>query len=104
MGFSDNRIAVRYCYESQSTTGRWYRSYGNENWEFESNGLMSVRHSSINDVEISASERQFHWELGRSEEHTSELQSRFDLVCRLLLAKKNHASAAADPPASAART
>src|SRR5699024_8859744 len=64
MGFSDNRIAVRYCYESQSTTGRWYRSYGNENWEFESNGLMSVRHSSINDVEISASERQFHWELG----------------------------------------
>ena len=69
--FTDNRIAVRYCYESQSTTGQWYRSYGNENWEFDSNGLMSSRHASINDVEIDEADRKFHWEFGtpRPEEH-----------------------------------
>lgn len=62
--FTDNLIAVRYCYESQSTTGQWYRSYGNENWEFDSNGLMSSRHASINDVEIAESDRKFHWAFG----------------------------------------
>lgn len=62
--FTDTKIAVRYCYESQSTTGQWYRSYGNENWEFESNGLMSARHASINDVKIAESDRKFHWPFG----------------------------------------
>ena len=59
---TENRIAVRYCYESQSTTGQWYRSYGNENWEFDDDGLMRRRHSSINDLEIDAAERKFNWE------------------------------------------
>jgi nuclear transport factor 2 (NTF2) superfamily protein len=59
---TDNRIAVRYCYESQSDSGRWYRSYGNENWEFDEDGLMGRRHSSINDLEIGEAERKFHWE------------------------------------------
>lgn len=69
--FTDNRIAARYCYEFQSPEGRWYRAYGNENWEFDSNGLMSRRHASINDVEIAEADRQFHWELGtpRPEDH-----------------------------------
>jgi len=62
--FTATRIAVRYCYESQSTTGQWYRSYGNENWEFDSNGLMSTRHASINDVRITESDRKFHWPFG----------------------------------------
>ena len=62
--FTDTRIAVRYCYESQSTTGQWYRSYGNENWEFDSNGFMSTRHASINDVKIAESDRKFHWPSG----------------------------------------
>lgn len=62
--FTDNRIAVRYCYESQSTTGQWYRSYGNENWEFNSDGLMAFRHASINDVAIAGADRKFHWEFG----------------------------------------
>lgn len=60
--FTDTRIAVRYCYESQSTEGQWFRSYGNENWEFDENGLMAVRHSSINDVPIDDADRKFHWE------------------------------------------
>ncbi len=60
--FTDDRIAVRYCYESQSREGQWYRSYGNENWQFDSSGLMRWRHSSINDLEIDESERKFHWE------------------------------------------
>jgi nuclear transport factor 2 (NTF2) superfamily protein len=59
---TDNRIAVRYCYESQSDTGQWYRSYGNENWEFDDDGLMRRRHSSINDLEIDVAERKFHWQ------------------------------------------
>lgn len=62
--FTDNRIAVRYCYESQSTTGQWYRSYGNENWEFDHDGLMAFRHASINDVPIADADRKFHWEFG----------------------------------------
>lgn len=62
--FTDNRIAVRYCYESQSATGQWFRSYGNENWEFDERGLMAHRHASINDVAIDESDRKFHWEFG----------------------------------------
>ena len=69
--FTENRIAARYCYEYQSPDGQCYRAYGNENWEFDSNGLMSHRHASINDVEITEADRKFHWELGtpRPEDH-----------------------------------
>jgi uncharacterized protein len=64
--YTDDRIAVRFCYEYQTpaTTGQWYRAYGNENWEFNDDGLMKVRHASINDVPIAESERKFRWELG----------------------------------------
>lgn len=69
--FDDNRIAARYCYESQSTSGQWYRSYGNENWQFDEDGLMRWRHSSINDLAIEA-ERKFHWDINgpRPMEHS----------------------------------
>ncbi|WP_406387837.1 DUF1348 family protein [Streptomyces sp. NBC_00887] len=60
-----DRIAVRFAYEWHDTTGRWYRSFGNENWEFDAGGLMRVRHASINDVPIKESERRCHWPLGR---------------------------------------
>jgi len=57
-----NRIAVRFAYEWQDAAGKWFRSYGNENWEFDENGLMQVRHASINDLPISDAERKFHWD------------------------------------------
>lgn len=63
--FAGNRIAVRFAYESHDEAGQWFRSYGNENWEFDSNGLMTVRHASINDLAITNSERLFHWPSGR---------------------------------------
>lgn len=63
--FDANRIAVRFAYESHDDSGNWFRSYGNENWEFDDNGLMSVRHASINDLPVAESERKFHWPLGR---------------------------------------
>lgn len=63
--FTDNRIAVRYAYEWHDDAGNWFRSYGNENWEFNAEGLMTTRHSSINDKPIKESERKFHWPLGR---------------------------------------
>jgi nuclear transport factor 2 (NTF2) superfamily protein len=63
--FTDNRIAVRYAYEWHDDAGNWFRSYGNENWEFNEDGLMAVRHASINDKPIQESERKFHWPLGR---------------------------------------
>jgi uncharacterized protein len=63
--FDGNRIAVRFAYESRDETGRRFRSYGNENWEFDENGLMRERHASINDLAISESERKYHWPLGR---------------------------------------
>ncbi|GGG84855.1 nuclear transport factor 2 family protein [Edaphobacter dinghuensis] len=63
--FDVNRIAVRFAYESHDVEGDWFRSYGNENWEFDEKGLMKVRHASINDVPIKESERLFHWPLGR---------------------------------------
>ena len=60
--FKDNRIAVRFAYEWHNEKGEWFRSYGNENWEFDSNGLMQKRYASINDVAIKGSERLFLWE------------------------------------------
>ena len=61
----ENRIAVRFAYESCDAVGQWRRSYGNENWQFDETGLMTHRHASINDLAISESERLFHWPLGR---------------------------------------
>lgn len=55
--FTDNRIAVRFEYESRDALGQWYRSYGNEMWEFDANGLMAKRYASINDVPINAADR-----------------------------------------------
>jgi nuclear transport factor 2 (NTF2) superfamily protein len=63
--FTENRIAVRFAYESHDPAGKWRRSYGNENWEFDETGLMKRRHASINDLEIAESERLFHWPIGR---------------------------------------
>jgi len=63
--FHGNRIAVRFAYESQNPAGQWQRSYGNENWEFDEDGLMKHRHASINDLPIRESERLFHWPIGR---------------------------------------
>ncbi len=63
--FDTDRIAVRFAYESHDLAGDWFRSYGNENWEFDEKGLMKVRHASINDVPIKESDRLFHWPIGR---------------------------------------
>ncbi|BAU73185.1 nuclear transport factor 2 family protein [Metapseudomonas furukawaii] len=63
--FTDNRIAVRYAYEWRDDSGNWFRSYGNENWEFDENGLMANRYACINDMPIQESERKFRWPLGR---------------------------------------
>ena len=60
-----NRIAVRFAYEWHDDSGHWYRSYGNENWEFDEHGLMQRRYASINDLPIKESERKYHWPLGR---------------------------------------
>ncbi|RED37486.1 hypothetical protein BJ123_10761 [Rhodopseudomonas thermotolerans] len=59
--FEDNRIAVRFQYEWRDDAGQWYRAYGNEQWEFDADGLMCRREASINDVAISESDRRFHW-------------------------------------------
>ncbi|MCP4385579.1 MAG: nuclear transport factor 2 family protein [Hyphomicrobiales bacterium] len=63
--FTGNRIAVRYAYEWHDDSDNWYRSYGNENWEFADNGLMQTRFSSINDLPIREEDRKFRWPLGR---------------------------------------
>jgi nuclear transport factor 2 (NTF2) superfamily protein len=63
--FDGARIAVRFAYESHDANGQWFRSYGNENWEFTAQGLMSRRYASINDLPIAEGERLFHWPLGR---------------------------------------
>ena len=63
--FAGNRIAVRFAYESHDASGQWFRSYGNENWEFDENGLMAMRHASINDLAITEEQRLFHWPSGR---------------------------------------
>jgi len=59
--YTDNRIAVRFAYEWKDAQGQWWRSYGNENWEFDKNGLMKERHASINDLKINQDERKFLW-------------------------------------------
>jgi nuclear transport factor 2 (NTF2) superfamily protein len=66
-----SRIAVRFAYEWHDDSGNWFRSYGNENWEFDQNGLMHHRHASINDLPIKESERQFRWDpsLPRPSDH-----------------------------------
>jgi nuclear transport factor 2 (NTF2) superfamily protein len=63
--FDGARIAVRFAYESHDASGQWFRSYGNENWEFAADGLMHHRHASINDLAIHESQRLFHWPQGR---------------------------------------
>lgn len=63
--FTDNRIAVRYAYEWRDDSGNWFRSYGNENWVFGEDGLMTNRYASINDLPIKEADRKFHWPLGR---------------------------------------
>ncbi len=63
--FTANRIAVRFAYEWRDEAGNWFRSYGNENWEFDENGLMARRFASINDLPIAEAERKFLWPLGR---------------------------------------
>jgi len=60
--FAGNRIAVRFEYEFHDDSGQWYRSYGNENWEFADNGLMAKRYASINDLRITEAERKLRWE------------------------------------------
>jgi molybdenum cofactor guanylyltransferase len=60
--FTEDRIAVRFAYEWHDDSGQWFRSYGNENWEFDARGLMQARHASINDLPIMARDRKFHWE------------------------------------------
>ena len=61
----ENRIAVRFAYEWRDDSGHWFRSYGNENWEFNEHGLMRQRIASINDLPIGEADRKFHWPLGR---------------------------------------
>jgi nuclear transport factor 2 (NTF2) superfamily protein len=63
--YRDNRIAVRFAYEWHDESGHWFRSYGNENWEFEENGLMRRRIASINDVSIAEKDRKYLWPIGR---------------------------------------
>ena len=62
--FAGNRIAVRFQYESRDADGQWWRSYGNENWEFDDDGLMRHRHASINDLPIAETDRKYHWPAG----------------------------------------
>ena len=71
--FDNNRIAVRFAYEWHDDAGNWFRSYGNENWEFNSNGLMQKRYASINDLPIQEADRKFHWPLGRRPDDHSGL-------------------------------
>ena len=63
--FHGNRIAVRFAYEYHDDSGNWFRAYGNENWEFDEQGLMYARHASINDLPIREGDRKFYWALGR---------------------------------------
>ena len=63
--FGGNRIAVRYAYEYHDDSGQWFRAYGNENWEFDADGLMARRYASINEHPIQEAERKFRWPLGR---------------------------------------
>lgn len=71
--FTDNRIAVRYAYEYHNAQGQWFRAYGNENWEFNSEGLMTKRYASINDLPINESERVLIWAQGPRPEDFASL-------------------------------
>ncbi|CAH0340890.1 nuclear transport factor 2 family protein [Rhizobium sp. CECT 9324] len=71
--FTDNRIAVRYAYEYRDDSGNWFRAYGNENWEFATDGLMQRRFASINEQPIREEERIFRWPLGRRPDHHPSL-------------------------------
>jgi nuclear transport factor 2 (NTF2) superfamily protein len=71
--FHGNRIAVRFAYEWHNDSGAWFRSYGNENWEFTEHGFMHRRIASINDLPIDESERKFHWQSGRRPDDYSSL-------------------------------
>ena len=73
--FHENRIAVRFAYEWHDASGRWFRAYGNENWEFDAHGLMGRRIASINDLQITESDRKFHWPLGRRPDDHSGLSA-----------------------------
>ena len=70
--FTENRIAVRFAYEWHDDSNQWFRSYGNENWEFDASGLMQRRFACINDLQIQVADRKFHWPQGRRpDEHPS---------------------------------
>lgn len=73
--YGGNRIAVRFAYECHDDSGQWFRSYGNENWEFNKHGLMTHRYASINDMPIKESERKFFWPLGRRPDEHSGLSA-----------------------------
>lgn len=73
--FDGNRIAVRFAYEHRDDSGSWFRAYGNENWQFEADGLMAYRHASINEHPISEQERAFHWPLGRRPDDHPDLSA-----------------------------
>ncbi len=73
--FTGNRIAVRFAYEWHDAAGRWWRSYGNENWEFDAQGLMRMRIASINDLAIGESERKYRWPLGRRPDDYASLSA-----------------------------
>ena len=71
--YAGNRIAVRFAYEHHDDSGQWFRAYGNENWEFDEDGLMRRRLASINEHPIKEAERKFHWPLGRRPDDAPEL-------------------------------
>ena len=73
--FDEARIAVRFAYEWRDDSSNWFRSYGNENWEFDSSGLMLRRMASINDLPIEESDRKYHWPLGRRPDEHPGLSS-----------------------------
>jgi nuclear transport factor 2 (NTF2) superfamily protein len=73
--FAGNRIAVRFAYEYHDDSGQWFRAYGNENWEFDEDGLMQRRLASINEHPIKEAERKFHWPLGRRPDDAPELSA-----------------------------
>ena len=74
-GFHQNRMAVRFAYEWHDDSGNWFRSYGNELWEFDEQGLMSRRIASINDAPIAETDRKYHWPLGRRPDDHPDLSS-----------------------------
>ncbi len=71
--FEGNRISVRFAYEWHDAIGHWFRSYGNENWQFDANGLIELRYASINDLAIKETERKFFWPLGRRPDNHASL-------------------------------